>query len=138
MGAGGRKKRLCLLCVVVSIGHAKPNPTERANERAHPTFLPSFLPSIPIPTCLDAAPIDQEGGLLWLPRGEEVPHPAAKKKRQQRQTDPLTALLAANEFNRMWDLLRSAPRVRYGWGVGRLDTGGRAAKRLLRSFESVE
>ena len=35
-----------------------------------------------------------------------MPHPAEKKKqkKEKKQTDPLTASLAANEFNRMLDL----------------------------------
>ena len=89
--AGGRKKQLCLLCVVVVlIGHAKPNP---------PSHPPAHLP---IPTCLSRCRwIKKTGG-----QAAAVPHPAEKKKqkKEKKQTDPLTASLAANEFNRMLDL----------------------------------
>ena len=47
-----------------------------------------------------------------------MPHPAEKKKKQE-QTDPLTAFLAANEFNRMSDLPSAQADadadVRYGY-----------------------
>ena len=94
-GTGGRKKQLCLLCVVVVlIGHAKPNP---------PSHPPAHLP---IPTCLSRCRWIKKTGGRAGGQAAAVPHPAEKKKqkKEKKQTDPLTASLAANEFNRMLDL----------------------------------